>query len=686
MKKIAVGLALLFGSGMPLPAGGYYFGPVGPVSEASSAVAELLPYQAPDPALTLADESVRYLGEGAYSITRIIVNKGADTVSFNDVLKVRDLFMAGRFTIPCVNYDGNDFDGGNVLYNGFQLGAVKVPTGIRCEGQTWLYSYQRTGIPSCTLTENAETGLALFASAVSSESLVSSCGLEQDEEGRYVHLIVRPVVEAPYTYEAKGVFGPRYDEKIILAPGEHFTATSYLCVCPPKFENYGSISLLEQAARLLNPQLEICMDDEEAWALAQRYVRSLLYLYNGHWLTATNRKQRMFSVQHKVLISREEMARMQRWEYWTDIATFLPGFELGWAGHNFMNGRMMAVQALKTGDDELLEKAVGIFDAWVKTQRKNGLLFVRFQQNDEKGAEKKYFPDVCNLGWGAQEAVRMYRLLGEYAIDKPEYLEFARRLCEFFIQNWNDDYGFGKSWKLNGKPAQSKGSIGGFLIPAMLEMYEVTADQKYFDMAVKASDFYYTRDLDRFVCTAGAIDCNCVDKETAYPFLQSSLQLYRLTKDEKYLVRAEKAAAYFASWMFFYDPVYGPETDFSRYNWHATGGTAVSAEHHTIDAWGGIMAPDLYVLSELTGNPLWYRFGCLMWANAVQGITRKLGDFVHDTQRPIGAQNEAFSQARYSKYRPDITPGYWNDLLVVWPQSYRLWTLDRMHKMGVRLR
>ncbi|MBQ2522310.1 MAG: hypothetical protein II537_06395 [Bacteroidales bacterium] len=106
-----------------------------------------------------------------------------------------------------------------------------------------------------------------------------------------------------------------------------------------------------------------------------------------------------------------------------------------------------------------------------------------------------------------------------------------------------------------------------------------------------------------------------------------------ITGDGKYLERAEKAAAYFSNWMFFFDPLYGPETDFVKYNWHVTGGTAVSAEHQCIDAWGGIMPADLYELSALTGNPMWERIARLMWANA-----------------------------------------------------YRLWTLNRLHNRGITLK
>ena len=174
MKKFLLIIAAVMGTAWIAHADSYYFGADGPASDKGTALAQLLPWAAPAEGIALTDENVKYLGNGEYSVTRTIVNKGAATVSFNDVLKVRDLFDATHYTIPCVSYNGNDFDGGVTIADGVLLGKVKVPTGISCDGEPWVFDYQRTGIPSCTLTENANTGLALFAAVDTPSSLVSS--------------------------------------------------------------------------------------------------------------------------------------------------------------------------------------------------------------------------------------------------------------------------------------------------------------------------------------------------------------------------------------------------------------------------------------------------------------------------------------------------------------------------------
>ena len=532
--------------------------------------------------------------------------------------------------------------------------------------------------------------LALFAAADTPESLVCACGLEPSgASGRHLaHVLVRPVVEAPLTYENKGVFGPRREGTILLGPGESFTAKSFVCICRPKWRNYAASSLMKHALRLLKPALAPRLSDDEAYDLGTRYLRSLFCLADekkGTWLFATNRKQRIFGAQHAARITREEMRERLKWEWWTDIGTFLNGFELGFTGQNFLNARLLAAKALREKDDSLLRKCIGVFDAFAATQRENGLLFPRWNWNFD-GGDPDRAADACNLGWGAAEAVRMARLLRANGVERPDLVDFSRRICDFFLAHWSDEFGFGKSWRLDGKAASTGGSIGGFMIPALVELHEETREKRYLDGALRAMDFYYGRDLDRFECTAGAIDCQCIDKETAWPFLWSALALHRITGDRIHLERAEKAAWYFYSWMFFFDTVAGPETDFARYGYHTTGGTSVSIEHQVIDPWGALPVPELLELADLTGEDAFRQIARLSWANSLQGITTKLGEFIHGTQRPIGSQNEAFFQARFNKYRPDVEPGYFNDLLVGWPSSFRVWTVERLRERSLAMR
>ena len=101
--------------------------------------------------------------------------------------RVRPIFEVGRYLIPCVSINGNEF------------GAGFEPKGLERDGERWVFGYDRVSIPACTLTENSDFACALFASAEDALSLESSCSIYKDEQGRFVQELSHPVAELPIT-------------------------------------------------------------------------------------------------------------------------------------------------------------------------------------------------------------------------------------------------------------------------------------------------------------------------------------------------------------------------------------------------------------------------------------------------------------------------------------------------------
>ena len=215
------------------------------------------------------------------------------------------------------------------------------------------------------------------------------------------------------------------------------------------------------------------------------------------------------------------------------------------------------------------------------------------------------------------------------------------------------------------------------MICAFAKLYEITKEEKYLAMADKALRFYMERDVDKFICTAGALDTTCVDKETSTPFIISGILLYQLTGEKYYLTCAEKAAYYFTSWMYHYDPVYAPDSDKVKYGVCFKGLTSVSAQHHHLDPYGGLVVPYLYKLAELTGDERWKTRGEMM----ERAVMQLIGDGelkIHDLLRPVGSQNEAYFHCRWGF--EDREKGVINDWLVAWPCAFRMSILSqRMH-------
>ena len=100
----------------------------------------------------LATEQIEDLGGGLFAVERQLVNDGVGTRRFKLIMEGITGFIPEKYTIPCVSYDGNRRSGGH------------EPQGTAVEGRNWIFAYDRSGIPSCTVTENRAHVAAMFAS------------------------------------------------------------------------------------------------------------------------------------------------------------------------------------------------------------------------------------------------------------------------------------------------------------------------------------------------------------------------------------------------------------------------------------------------------------------------------------------------------------------------------------------
>ena len=592
-----------------------------------------------------AYDTAEYIGDGLFLVTRKIENTGRTARTGRFIAEVCDLFEANKNTIPCVMFDANKKSGG------------KEPHGLEYNGEPWKFSYDRVSIPSCTITENGDTVCAMFASDKDEDSLVSACAYSVKENGLLAHRIYYPVVEGPLSYVDHDVLGPRYDTYMTLFSDTSFTVSFYVYVGTPKWENYGTASVIDRIENVFEFRHSPALSVNEVKEAALKQSKFLLCDYNG------------------VKMFRNAMRNDPNSD---EIYQPYVVFECGWSGQSFMQARHFIEEYVKTGEKAFLDDALSCLDAWAETQFESGL----FQINYRRSITKEYLPgDVCNFGWAAAEMAKTYTLLKSIGIDRTKYLEFAIRICDFFVENYDEKTGYGLRWDMDGTKIADGGSIGGFMIMAMLEVYKVTANKKYLDCAKKGMKLYAERDVDNFVCTAGAIDCACVDKETAYPFIRTALDLYEITNEPRYLEIAEKAAYYFQSWMFYYDAIYPGDSEFSQMGYYTSGGTAVSTQHPAIDPWGAIAIPEYMRLAKFTADKRWLSRARALWCNTILCITPKGGIVFQGHKRPEGIQSEAFFQTRWTRYRKNCEErGHLNDMFVGWPSAFRLDTINRIEK------
>lgn len=611
-------------------------------------------------------DKITDLKNGIIEIKRTITNTSGTAKVFKSIFEATTLFTPEQYVFPCL------------IYNGNPIGKDATPRGLEYEGKPWIFAYDRMGIPSCTISENTDKGFALFTSDKDRASLESACSLIKHGDGTFRHRIYHPVTEAPVSYTGKNRMTGRYDRYFTLQPKESVTLTVFAFACAPMWKNYTTANLIDVLYSVFKAENPPVMTSEETHRLGISYIKSLLYKYQGHDMIITHYAPNAYSRMSCGLLSDEALAELLRNPENTKLVTH-ERFECGWADQGMLNARHLAREGLKKGDHELLQTAIGIFDSWVATQKENGLLYSLFEKNYTDLKPEHKTVDTCNMGWAMREAVEMYNLLKKNGVERPEYLSFAKKLADFFVNSFDSENAFGKIWSIDGECIDKGGTVGGFALLGMLYVYSATKDERYLECAIKAHDIYYKRDLDSFVCLAGALDCNSVDKESSYPFIKSSLMLYEITGKEIYLDRAKKAAYYFISWMFFYNVITEEDSDFNIYGYNTVGGTAISAEHNAIDAWASIVVPDLWKLYEITKNKVWLKTAKIFWSNAIMGIATEERQEFHGQIRPVGSQNEGFFQCRWTKYRPTCEErGHFNDCLSAWCGAFRLYAVEQL--------
>ena len=618
--------------------------------------------------------------DGCRLFTRLVkvTNLSNEMRTIQVAVRAATAFKPANWVIPGVIYGDNKF------------GSQVSPSGLERDGEPWVFGYDRATIPSCTISETKDELFAMFASDRDAASLESSCSLRRLADGTFEHRIIYPVRESPVSYTFKYSYTGRYDTWITLPPGGSFEAESYFLVGRPRYENCGFREVFMAAMATLGHDHPIpALDAKTVYDVSHRWLRDSCekFVKEGKSKGATGSdisfrlgytartNKRFFPAWMTEAEKKLTLADLERNP---SLNRSMPHTEwmqgMGFASQRFMAYRLSYQDAVKRGDRDFADWCVSDLDEWVAKQATFGLAPTsRYRKGDRLS--------VTELGWGVGEIAKMWKVMKDGGVDHPSYLEFARRLADFFVAHYDDGDPFGRIWSLKtGRKIEGGGDGGGFMVKGLLELHAVCGDRRYLDCARKAFDRYFGMDLGKFRCVAGADDCNCVDKESSFPYIYSALELYRRTGEKKYLACAERVAAYFCSWMMTYDALYPPTSEFGRFGYHTSGGTLVSAEHPCIDPYATVAVPDLFDLADATGNEVWREAGRLIWVNAMQDVAGPNGCLMNGLFRTPGAQCEAHAHTRWAKYRSDpiASRGNFNNHCTAFLVTFRLYALDRV--------
>jgi hypothetical protein len=582
-----------------------------------------------------ATDGVLEVQPGLFEWTRTFTYNGEGYVRPARLTMELETFYASRYSlIPAVSYNGNPW------------GKGLEPKGFRKDGQPWTFAYHRVSVPGATYSESEAWSVALFSRP---GQLVCgfSCSLDPGQD-RTVHRLVWPEEETPVVYAARDLYADAYHEDFRMSCGQTVTLKAWIVAGPVTVPKHGWHALLDAAWQLSSHPVSPRFEPEDLWELGLEFAKDSLW--------AEEQSFKGFSI--GLSWDGAKWAQRPSWKY-----------EIGWAGQNASLSNSLLQDYLKTGDRTSLDLGMKCLDAWARNARlKNGLFRCHFDYLIGLGDPKTEVQDACNLGQAAQGFFEAWDLAAKCKLPRPEYREIAVAICDFALKAMQQDGRIGKAWTNDGRPVDPEGTTGAYLIPPLLTAYRLTHKPPYLEGAERAFAFYIGDFIKNGFTTAGALDTDCIDKESATPLLKAALDLYELTGKETYLRWAEDVSYYVASWQWHYTVPYPAGTVLNGLGYDTLGGTAVSTQHHHQDPFAVIIVNDWIKLAALTGKTVWRDRALAAWANGTIGISN--GDLVVlGKKRPAGSQDEGFLHTRW------LYPSSVSQWLVAWPTAFRLETL-----------
>ena len=128
------------------------------------------------------------------------------------------------------------------------------------------------------------------------------------------------------------------------------------------------------------------------------------------------------------------------------------------------------------------------------------------------------------------------------------YLKKAKEVFTFIQSGWSDDFGGGVSW-LEGVRDQKPACSNGKATVLVIKLYQATKDKKYLKESIKYYDWMMNmleeKELNIIYNDISTVTGNLRRDFYTYntgTMIQSSVRMYQITKDKKYLQNAQRLA------------------------------------------------------------------------------------------------------------------------------------------------
>jgi len=354
-----------------------------------------------------------------------------------------------------------------------------------------------------------------------------------------------------------------------------------------------------------------------------------------------------------------------RWHEAGDAAGFKkfpdrPFFVLGWCGQAAAPGYALQVLADELDDPAIPGMVQKSLDFLSTAQFYEGG-FHTWYNYDEKTWSRH---EPLSQGQGMLNVARAIRVGRKAGRDTSRWEAFLKKAAVFHSERILRD-----DWR-------PRSTDEGFFIAPLCLSAELFESELHRRAAVKAAEHYAERHLlMREPYWGGTLDARCEDKEGAYAAFQGFLAAYELTGERRFLDWARHACDVVLSYLVVWD-IDLPPGRLRNHAFKTRGWTVVSPQNQHIDAYGVLMAPDVYRLGQVLADDRLRQIGLLMFRSCGQLID------------PYGSHGEQPQHTNYAQRgRVDdlfaLRGGYAEDWTVFWLTAHFLNAAAQFTELGV---
>jgi len=185
------------------------------------------------------------------------------------------------------------------------------------------------------------------------------------------------------------------------------------------------------------------------------------------------------------------------------------------------------------------------------------------------------------------------------------WLNSAKKVLDHVAGVQDDDGRFGYIYnEKDGTILDPVGFAGCWFVPAFANLYKITGDDKYLNVARKAMDFY-RKDVEAFHVYGCPHDIwKSPDEEGILAWIEASNVLHEITKEQQFLKDLLMGLDYEFSWKFAFNVVNEVEP-LKSLNWCSTGGSVTSVNNSHIHPMGSAIASSILYAYQQTKDKYW---------------------------------------------------------------------------------